>query len=716
MVMTSERTHLVPSKPPLVYSTTPDPADRPRRSELVDADTPTLFREFTYAGGRWTDRSLAPPTAPRGKARMGQIYVLADVEGPDSDATVEYLRQAVADNFYRDTSRSLTSALVRAIQQANQGLYAENERAVRAERQHATICCVVFRGDDAYFALAGHGLSYLIRTDHGERFGRGKPRPGEQPPALVGQTDEIDVELHYRALERPTAIILTSFGLLDLVGEHSNDALRGRPDRVVDGLRAIGQGHQGERAFRALVVVPDIEATGATEKAVGAEDGPADTRTDLPLPESPLDDPSWSSGFDAEQEEAPEPKRRTRIRPHWPPRSFLLPRRRSRLALGIILVAALFLIGYMAVMITARIVQGGAPYTNAMSKLTQAEQRESEAMGQSDPLVRRHLLTQANQLASQALAARPNDPLTITVSGRIQREYQAASGMVDLPSPKPLLTLPAVSDQLILNGNELYALDRTNSRLYKYLLNADGTAAQPQSGASPVLLQQGDRIGSVTVGKLTRIAWMPADPGKTNGALLALDSSGFLIQYEPVHGLTVLRLNNSGSWSHLTAIAADASHLYALDAADQTLASYPAESGGFDGPVYNYLKDASAVKLSDAVDLAVSGDLYLLHSTGQIQRFVAGKPAAFAGPPSDMVPSKPAGLALTQNAVFVGDPTRARIIQLSRSGVYQRELSDLANPEILAHLRDLAVADGGKDLYVLSGATVYRFSLPEPSP
>ncbi|HVC32359.1 MAG TPA: hypothetical protein VNL16_02495 [Chloroflexota bacterium] len=707
----------------------------------MNASLPAFLYEFAYADGRWADQIVSPIPTPRGRARKGQIFVLVDVDGRESPEVAERLGSAVADNFYRDPSGSLTSALVRSIQRVNLELHAENERSIRSERHYATLCCAVFRDDDAYFALAGRGLGYLIRSDHGERFGRGDARPGDRSVELLGQAEEVDVELHHRTLEHPTAIILSSSGLLDLVGDQSEESLRGRPDRVIGGLRAIGREHRGHRPFRTLVMVPVSEASCPGDDArqdpvelstswVTAKRDRRDRPRRVPRRVAAPDEtfPPDAPGDDAEPLAAPRhpatrpairaeaiPRRARSVawRPHLPDLPYI-PFNPSRLALAALLIAVLFFVGYLGVMIAARILQGGAPYTNAMTNLTEAQQRESQAMGQSDPLVRRHLLDEANQLAGQALAARPDDPMTITASARIMREYQAASGIVDLPSPTPVASLPTVGDQMVLNGLDLYVLDRTNSRVYKYLLSPDNTAAQ--SSNNPILVQEGDHIGPATVGKITAIAWMPASSSWPTASLLALDSSGFLIQYEPVHGLTVLALRDPGSWSSVSAIGGYDGRLYALNPAQQSLASYPSQSSGFDGPVFSYFAPDAAPTLADAVDLAVDGDLYLLHATGQLQRFANGKPVDFAGPPSDLLPSHPSSLTLSGTSIFVGDPAHGRIVQLSRAGAYERELTDAANPAILSQVRDLAISDDDKILYVLSGDQIDRFPLPELQP
>jgi hypothetical protein len=382
-----------------------------------------------------------------------------------------------------------------------------------------------------------------------------------------------------------------------------------------------------------------------------------------------------------------------------------------RAILTIALVIALFAVGYFAVVVPAGIIRNSQQYANAVGTLTQAEQAERQALDQNDPLVRRHLLDEANQLVGQALAERPGSPVFTTAATRINREYQEATGTIPLAAPQRVVDLATPGDQLVLHGNNLYVLDRANSRLYLYLLDVDGTSAQ--SSPSPVLIRAGDRIGPITIGKLTRITWIPAGGTRTTAALLVLDSRGGLVQHEPIGGLSYLALADQSSWADVNALGGYGGNLYALSTVHQSLVWLPPQPKGFDGPVYNYFEPSTTVDLSDASGFAIDSELFLAHASGQIQSFTEGKANDFTGAPADLAPKPPVGLAVSSSHVFVGDPKRSRIVQLSRQGEYQRALSDGDGVPVLAELRDLAVADDGQSLYVLGGSTVYRFVLPE---
>jgi hypothetical protein len=734
------------------------------------SNDPTPIREFLYANGRVAESTPPHIPAPRGKRSKARLYVLANVDSNPASPTAKSLRKALTEAFYRDATGSLTSTLRRVIQGLNDQIYHENERSIRTERCYATIVCAAVRDDDVFLAAVGRALCYVVRPHACERLGRGDPHSGERPVDLLGQVEEIGVDLFHRSVSDLTALVLASSGVADLPSGELERALQEGP--AIMAVRRLTQEHQGRRPFRALVVPISAAQldTGVNGQVPPLPAAPASPRVDspvrarrarFPLPERHVE----LAGSDDAEEPIPAstPRRRqpTRLadvtpdhrpptsrpigRPESPPvepaedvaevqdlvqefaaasrpRPPTIPRRIRRrrprkvpwwlirAVLYVALAVSLFAVGYFAVTLSARVIQNGQQYASAVSTLTQAEQTERQALEQNDPLVRRHLLDEANQLVGQALAGRPSSPAFVTAAARIGREYQEATGTIALPAPQRVVDLATPGDQLVLHGSSLYVLDRANSRIYLYLLNVDGTSTQ--ASPSPILVRAGDHVGPITVGKLTQIAWMPVGGTRTTAALVALDHGGWLIQHEPVGGLSYLALADPSSWADVNAVAGYAGNLYALSTVHQSLVWLPPQPNGFDGPVYNYVEPSTTVDLSDASTFAIDGELFLAHVSGQVQSFTAGKVNDFAGAPADLAPQPAISLAVGRSALFLGDPKRSRIVQLSRQGEYQRALSDGVGPPVLAGMRDLAVADDGQAIYVLSGSTVYRFVLP----
>jgi hypothetical protein len=262
---------------------------------------------------------------------------------------------------------------------------------------------------------------------------------------------------------------------------------------------------------------------------------------------------------------------------------------------------------------------------------------------------------------------------------------------------------------MVLIDTDLFVLDRTNGRVYSYLLNVDRTSAT--STTNPVLTRTGDHVGPATVGTLDGIAWMPAGGGRKESGLLVLDTAGFLLQYEATSGLSLLALGNPEYWSSGAQLRGYGGSLYVLSQGARKLTVFQPRQTGYDGNASNYFAPSTSVDLTDAESFAVDQALFLVHASGRIERFDDGKASAFAGPPDDLAPRNPVGIATSDSSVFVGDPSHDRVIQVSRSGAFERALS-ADDPTILSNLRDLALSADGKALFVLSGSSIYRFTLP----
>jgi hypothetical protein len=736
---------------------------RPRRHAdvAVPPGVAVTVHEFTYSTGRLDESVLAPNRGRRGRAAKGQVQLIVDSDGGGLTTTTNKLRDEVVDLFHRDSSGSITSTLMRTMQRLNERLLTENRRSVRAERCYATIACAVVRAEDVYVAVAGRALAYVAGPAGWERFGRGDPKVGEPPVNLLGQVEDIGVDMFHRPVGALHTLILASSGIRDLDDGAFESTVQAQVGPIADVIRSLGLRHRGRRRFSAAVLTFEVESDRTpspvarvapaepitTLVARSAESltrnglfalpprrvaAPDDQHANgvahpvaLPsrrrvrpqvVPPGPTDERSIRESARGESAtELPESSnggtepRRTAVQLLDLILAIRPPGRVWRGALLVALLIALFYVGYVGVQVPARLIQQSSDSAAAIAKLAQAEQRERDALGQSDPLVRRPILGQAYQLAADIAAQQPGLPAAQTAVARIRSEYQGSNGVTPLPSPVRLVDLPTPGDQLILVDTALYVLDRTDSRVYSYLLNVEGTSATPS--ASPILVRGGDHVGSATVGSLGGMVWMPAGGARKDNSLLVLDLAGFLLQSDPTHGLSLLALGNPESWTNVTQIRGYNGILYALIQSARQLAVYPPEPSGYDGAPREYFAASTNVDLSDAVTFAVDQDVYLAHASGRIQRFTDGSPSAFAGLPDDLAPINPVGIAASDSAVFVGDPSHGRVVELSRAGVFERFLTP-SDPSTVGSMRDLAISADATALLILDGQTIYRFALP----
>src|SRR5439155_18500302 len=122
----------------------------------------------------------------------------------------ERLRARLSVAYYRYSSSSPTSALIRAIQQVNAQVYVENERAADADRISASVACVVVGEADAYFAFVGDTVGFALGPWSQDRLGRGPKAPRERSPRVIGHAEDVDVALFHRALLGQSTIVVAT--------------------------------------------------------------------------------------------------------------------------------------------------------------------------------------------------------------------------------------------------------------------------------------------------------------------------------------------------------------------------------------------------------------------------------------------------------------------------------------------------------------------------
>ncbi|HEX5414490.1 MAG TPA: hypothetical protein VFZ25_02415, partial [Chloroflexota bacterium] len=639
----------------------------------------------------------------RGRDRKGALYVLVDIEGTAEGTAggtlVEQIRQSLVTTFYHDAG-SVTSSLLRAIRRVNESLYEENERSIRSERRYATIIAAVARDTDLYFAIVGPARAYLVDGGPTERVGA----DDEEPPRRVGESDEVGIAMYHRGRERASILILTSGDLPATLDKTLREVPEIPAERALPLLRLLGE--HGGLAFRALAIVPTELSDNGQAPVTFPPDPDEEGFTSEPkrapaLPRARFD----RSGDEDDKEDGSDDRGAAGSRRFRP---------RVRVPFGVAIglgIFALFVVGYLVAQIPLGMFRNGAAYANIVTRIAQAEQEEKTGLSQSDPLAKRQHLDNARRLALEAQSLAPDNRSAATAVARIQSEYQAATGTIALPAPVHLLDLPSPADEMVVQGGEIYLLHRQASQVDRYLMNADQTAVL--RSASPTLIRKGDHIGGSTVGDLMTMAWIPAGGARDADSLVVLDRSGFLIEYDSTRGLRGLALRDPASWDHVSQLGGYAGNLFALNPSTRTLTWYPPEPSGYDGDAYNYFAPATSVNLGDATAFLAGNDLYLVHLSGQLQKFTAGTLDSFAGPPADLAPAHPAGLASAAGSVYIGDPQRALILQIGTDGTYQRALGGDQSESVLANLRDLAVSDDGKSLFVLTDKAIERFDLTQ---
>jgi len=410
----------------------------------------------------------------------------------------------------------------------------------------------------------------------------------------------------------------------------------------------------------------------------------------------------------AEAGEAP-PVRR--FRPTWPklavPGRWLLP---ALLVAGLIAVLLLFL--------GVRWVQNRAETARLTTLLQQAEQKQDSAATSADRATARQLLTEADALVADILQRRPNEPKAVRLQDEIQSDLDKINAVVRLPELITLMQFTAQGSapgRIVVAGSNVYVLDRGTQRLYKFILASSGNALQ-ELLVDPVLLRRGDQVGSIVVGNLLDIFWVPAGGARRTDNLMCLESGGSLLEYAPERtpGLRSLALADSKAWLKVRAAAGYGGNAYLLDTQRNAILKYVPTTSGYTSPPLGYLDATVRADLTNAVDMAIDGDVYILVLDGQVWRFRLGKILPFPRSDLDKPTPNPASLFTSEAAqsVYVVDATNKRIVQFSKEGVFQRQFRYAGFDGAFDSLRNVFVDEQRSVMYITSGDKLYLARIP----
>ena len=205
---------------------------------------------------------------------------------------------------------------------------------------------------------------------------------------------------------------------------------------------------------------------------------------------------------------------------------------------------------------------------------------------------------------------------------------------------------------------------------------------------------------------------MSAGGARTRSSLLILDTGG-LLDYDPAWNVRSIPLGQ-GLNPKARALAAFGGNLYVLDTGANQLWRYRPQGDGYEAADKYF--DVPPGDLSNVVDVAVDGNVYLLYSDGHIRKFFAGKEIGFAI--TGVTQIKPVALTVDttvrQSMIYIADMGGMRIIQLSTDGTLIRQIR--ATNDALSALEDVLVDEATGRLFVISGSKLYVGRLPALTP
>lgn len=643
----------------------------------------------------------------------GRLYLLCEVD-PPSRSGVEIaaeIAEMVRQEYYYDLSAGIEVALRRALRKANR-------RASQQLREHhgrlvLHCACAIVVNREVYAARVGSAHVFLVR--HARLF-----LPGDEPDELadfvhrtttrnaasLGAEPDLLPLVWRQAIDAGDTVILASGSVVDALGAEAlkNAAVTLHPRAAAEHVRNrfVAEGAHGSDATIFIEVAPAPSAAAR----VAAEPEP------IREPEEVLIAETIRWRLDAVWRRRPRMSRIARslaspfvgaIRRAFgvglelmPRRQTALPRRpesarvrTAKLQRLVTLLALLLLL--VAIGIGAVVVR------DYQANQVVSDYRIAIVAVESDIASARTLVTRKDVDAAWERLGRASTRLdeaarsTAADALRVEQlrdeirslEDKLNSVLIDLASVERA-SAPAKLTQTV---NGLYAADPGAGRLWR--IHGDPVVVG-------IVLRQG-------AGGMAR----PAAVVAQGEALLALDAARRLWRAE---GDTVaeITLPRADSWRSATDLATFGGNVYVLDGDAGQLWRYePAPRGGFQAPA-GFLP--SPLPSGAARAVAVDGDIWILTSSGEIQRYRRqGVDATLTRLP--FVPrwsgAQPRAVALqgleSQRFLWLLDAPARQVVQLARDG---REIARFALPERLPEPTAFFVSEWQRIAYTVHGSKI----------
>lgn len=688
-------------------------------------DYEALVGHLYIVGGR--SISAAPPgtlveVAPKKAARGREadtffVMVLPAGEIVAPAAFYEQMCQVSAERYF-GSSGSVTAGLRTILNSLNEDLHAHN--STTTSPYEASILCAVLRGGDLYLARVGAGVALLCH--HGEL----QPFPSDfavretATGAALGSGAMPDIKMAHYEVANGTRLILSDPKLTELDTGRLNTAMTADDVAgVLTGLKDLVLGH----AVMMVVEFVPPEATPAiavhegesTETLVASEDDAPKRRTPGPL-EVPLRRTFGKGALAAAsvaktggavlEKVVPEPK----------------PGGRSLLSSPAAAGAAVIVPIVVVVMVIILWITGTGE--------SEFEQCLGEANTAAD--VARNISSSdvagvlggwnaVLAMVARCNELRPGDPQLAAMSfeGReiIDRLLQIERRPMQVVTSFPNAGLT----RIVLQGEDIYALDNTNDLVYRIKVEADGMTMVPSSQQPISSMRRNASVAEFTVGDILDIAWAQSGAGLPQpNVLVALDANGVLVSCPPrfldTMSCGAQRLLNIDTWVAPVAIAFYQGRLYVLDPGANQLWRYDPGGGAFTNAPTEYFVGSGRPDIRQAVDFGINdaGEVFLVFADGGIRKFVNSTEAPFgyAGFPDGQQITGAESMFLNTNPIAQG----LLIINRSQRTVYETTMGGTfiaayrpQNESMFGEVSDAVVDETRRVIYAISGNSILGF-------
>lgn len=227
-----------------------------------------IFAELHMLSGERQESSnlvgvAASPVLSLFKRRRGQLFTIVEPNLPDSGEICRHLIETIEDEYFRDSSRTVTSSLRQAVAAANERLRAENAKAPPERQLRVGLSCAAIRDGDAYIAQVAPANAFILHRGSVKRVlssysvtpdasGNGTTRASD----ALGARLEPQVNFGFSSLEEGDMVVLASGAYWKLIPDrYILDAAKHiDPEMTAEGLYGCYVAH-ARRPTTSLVVI-----------------------------------------------------------------------------------------------------------------------------------------------------------------------------------------------------------------------------------------------------------------------------------------------------------------------------------------------------------------------------------------------------------------------------------------------------------------------------
>lgn len=355
---------------------------------------------------------------------------------------------------------------------------------------------------------------------------------------------------------------------------------------------------------------------------------------------------------------------------------------------------------------------GGGTGTNKKPTVALAEAKQKRDAAQAaliyeDGVKARSLLAEAYALALSATNNRKTKDEAVALVADLEKQLDGVSNVKRYNDIQPVANFNTLTSQLntgsadataqvnvgqitVLGGN-VYAVDSTNNKVYKW------KAASGDTAIVNSLVSTDRKLKLVSPASETELIFYTTPP---NVYSLNLDNNSL-----------TGRALDAGAWSNADQFVAYTNKLYFLDAMNNQVWKYQIIPEGYT-KVAPYFETNTGINLSGALDFAIDGSIFILMPNNTVKKYTGGAEVQFS---LGAIPAPyPALGNVTQiyadanTKLYVLDVANNRVVAFDKEGAY---LSQFVYGGGISNPTNLFVSETDGFIYLTAGTALYRLPM-----